>query len=78
MASISSHAVATVTLVLGSLMVVAIPAATDYLSYWARLYGAVLVYLAFVEYLAVAIGLVRWGVGHLRSRSNEDQRPLRP
>ncbi|MGW2661836.1 hypothetical protein ACWCW7_12805 [Nocardia tengchongensis] len=61
------HTVATVALVLGAVMVVAIPAATDYLSAWARTYGAVLVYLAFVEYLAVAVGLVRWGVGQLRS-----------
>ncbi|MET8428504.1 hypothetical protein [Nocardia sp. NPDC004860] len=61
------HAVATVALVLGAGMVIAVPAATDYISLWARLYGAVLVYLALVEYLAVAIGLARWGVTRLRS-----------
>ncbi|MFD6354862.1 hypothetical protein [Nocardia tengchongensis] len=62
-----AHTVAIVALVLGTVMVVAIPAATVYLSDWARLYGAVLVYLAFVEYLAVAVGLVRWGAAQLRS-----------
>ncbi|MFD7844885.1 hypothetical protein ACFV4K_18360 [Nocardia sp. NPDC059764] len=61
------HAVAIAALVLGSIMVVAIPASTDYLFVWARMYGAVLVYLAFAEYLAVAVGLVRWGVAQLRS-----------
>ncbi|MTE14312.1 hypothetical protein [Nocardia aurantiaca] len=61
------HAVATVALIIGAGMVVAIPAATDYLSVWSRLYGAVLVYLAFAEYLAVAVGLVRWSVSQLRS-----------
>lgn len=61
------HAVAIAALVLGSVMVVAIPAATYDLSVWARMYGAALVYLAFAEYLAVAVGLVRWGVGQLRS-----------
>ncbi|MFE5289972.1 hypothetical protein ACFRAQ_33820 [Nocardia sp. NPDC056611] len=62
-----AHAIAIAALVLGSVMVVAIPAATDYLSGWGRMYGAALVYLAFAEYLAVAVGLVRWGVGQLRS-----------
>ncbi|MGW4531985.1 hypothetical protein ACWEOI_13650 [Nocardia sp. NPDC004340] len=61
------HAVAIAALVLGSVMVVVIPAATDSLTAWARLYGAVLVYLAFAEYLAVAVGLVRWGAAQLRS-----------
>lgn len=64
--SAPAHAVAIVALVLGTVMVVAIPAATVYLSDWARLYGAALVYLGFVEYLAVAVGLARWGVGQLR------------
>ncbi|MFE3756033.1 hypothetical protein ACFXO9_17175 [Nocardia tengchongensis] len=62
-----AHTAAIAALVLGTVMVVAIPAATVYLSAWARLYGAVLVYLGFVEYLAVAVGLVRWGAGQLRS-----------
>ncbi|MGV9665257.1 hypothetical protein [Nocardia niigatensis] len=61
------HAVATVALVLGAAMVVAVPAAAEYVLLWARLYGAVLVYLALVEYLAVAIGLLRWGVTQLRA-----------
>ncbi|GAB2442231.1 hypothetical protein [Nocardia tengchongensis] len=62
-----AHTAAIAALVLGTVMVVAIPAATVYLSAWARMYGAVLVYLAFVEYLAVAVGLARWGVHQLRS-----------
>lgn len=62
-----AHSVAIAALILGSVMVVAIPASTEWLSVWARLYGSVLVYLAFAEYLAVAVGLVRWGVGQLRS-----------
>ncbi|MVU78315.1 hypothetical protein GPX89_13805 [Nocardia sp. ET3-3] len=63
----TTHTVATVALTLGAAMVVAVPAATDFLFTWAQMYGAVLVYLAFAEYLAVAVGLVRWGVGQLRS-----------
>ncbi|APA98721.1 hypothetical protein [Nocardia seriolae] len=60
------HIVATLALILGAGMVIAVPAAAEYLSLWARMYGPMLVYLAFVEYLAVALGLVRWGVGQLR------------
>lgn len=51
---------------LGAVMMIAVPAATADLLVWAHLYGAILVWLAVLEYLAVAIGLVFWGVGQLR------------
>ncbi|MEV6071079.1 hypothetical protein AB0L82_31420 [Nocardia sp. NPDC052001] len=36
------------------------------LAAWADMYGPILVFLTFIEYLAVAIALIRWGVGHWR------------
>lgn len=58
--------VATFAVVLGAVMVIAIPAAAAHLAVWADMYGSILVYLAFLEYLAIAIALIRWGVGHWR------------
>ncbi|GAB4585661.1 hypothetical protein [Nocardia sp. IFM 10818] len=63
----SANSLGIPAVMLGVLMVIAVPAALTRLAGWADLYGAVLVYLAFFEYIAVAAGLVRWGVGQLRS-----------
>lgn len=66
--SVTTDPVAALAVLLGALMIVAVPGGLVWLSNWAALYGEILVYLAFVEYLAVAVGLLRWGVGRLRSQ----------
>ncbi|WP_330180142.1 hypothetical protein OHB26_27480 [Nocardia sp. NBC_01503] len=58
--------IATFAVMIGAAMIIAVPSATAHLSAWAQLYGSILVYLAFIEYLGVALALVRWGVGHWR------------
>lgn len=57
----------TLAVLIGLAMFVAVPATLPWLTLWGRLYGTILIYLAFAEYIGVATGLVRWGVGHLRS-----------
>ncbi|WP_067822156.1 hypothetical protein [Nocardia inohanensis] len=59
--------VATLAVLLGAAMFVAVPACLPWLGAWGRLYGSTLIYLAFAEYVAVATGLLRWGVGQMRS-----------
>ncbi|QLY28549.1 hypothetical protein [Nocardia huaxiensis] len=72
----------TLAVLAGTAMVIAVPLTLAWLPMWADRYGAVLVYLAFLEYGGVAAGLVRWGVGEFRRSAPtwvariEDQRLL--
>ncbi|MEC3918701.1 hypothetical protein [Nocardia sp. CDC160] len=63
----STASVGTLAALIGTAMVIAIPSAIALLPSWASEYGPTLVGLAFLEYVAIATGLVWWGIHQLRS-----------